>query len=75
MNSSNNYRPNIFSLNTKKHGIIDFSHLSVWRMTLIIENTKKLQDIEPSEFCLIVAKYLISKKDNILYDEEYYKKG
>jgi hypothetical protein len=66
---------NGFSLNTKKHGIVDFSHLSVWRMSLIIENTKKMQNIEPSEFCLIVAKYLISKKENIVYDEEYYKKN
>ena len=66
---------NGFSLNTKKHGIVDFSHLSVWRMSLIIENTKKMQNIEPSDFCLIVAKYLISKKENIVYDEKYYKKN
>jgi hypothetical protein len=74
MDLAKKYNPNIFSLKTKKHGIVDFSHLAVWRMTLIIETTKKMQDIEPSEFCLIVAKYLISRKDNILFDEEYYKK-
>jgi len=74
MNLYKNYKPNIFSINTKKHGIVEFSYLSVWRMTLIIENTKNIKDIETSDFCLIVAKYLIFKKENIVYDEEYYKK-
>ena len=73
MDLSKNYKPSEFSLNTKKHGIIDFSYLSVWRETLIIKNTKNLQDIEPIAFCLIVAKYLISKKENVIYDEEFYK--
>ena len=65
--------PNEFLLNTKKHGIIYFSYLSVWRETLIIKNTKNMHDIEPAAFCLIVAKYLIFKKENIVYDEKYYK--
>ena len=73
MDFENSYSPNNFSLITNKHGIVEFSYLSVWRMTLIIENTSKMQNIEPSDFCLIVAKYLISKKENIIYDEEYYK--
>jgi len=73
MDLEKNYIPNEFSLNTQKHGLINFSYLSVWRETLIIKNTKKINDFEPTAFCLIVAKYLISKKENIVYDEEYYK--
>jgi hypothetical protein len=64
---------NGFSLKTKKHGIVDFSNFSGWRTTLIFKNVNNIQDIEPSTFCLIVAKYLISKKDNLVYDEYLYK--
>jgi hypothetical protein len=58
---------------TKKHGIVVFSCFSGWRNTLIYENANTIQDIEPVTFCLIVAKYLISKKENIVYNEEYYR--
>ena len=75
MDLSNNNKPYLFSINTKKHGIVEFSNLEVWRLTLIIENTKTMQDIDPSEFCLIVAKYLIYKKENIIYNEKYYIKN
>jgi len=64
---------NNFSLNTKKYGIVEFSNFSSWRTTLIFEKIKNIKDIEPTVFSLIVAKYLIKKKEGIIFDEKYYK--
>jgi hypothetical protein len=63
---------NGFSLNTKKHGVVEFSNFSSWRTTLIFNKVKNIKDVEPSVFSLIVAKYLIKEKEGIIYDENFY---
>jgi hypothetical protein len=63
-----------FILNTKKHGNIQFDTFIVWRIELILEREKDIENIPSKLFCLNVAKYFLLDFCGLKVDKDYYKK-